>query len=862
KLFGITYANSTFVAVGRHETILSSSNEVSSFYESTELALYNLDDDFPENVTVAVSSSNTAEATVDTATLTFTPDNWMNAQTVTVTGVNDNDMDGHKDYQVGLSSEILQVLSAGTSWSSQDPGVSNAYLNVEGIKGIAYGNDTFVAVGEYGVILTSSDGSTWTSLGVMTSNQSSLNGISFGNNTFVAVGESGSILTSTNGTSWEDNTNQDVTSGGIYGVTYGNGIFVAVGYYGSTLTSSDGTSWESRPQYLTQYGLRGVAYGNGIFVAVGEYGTRATSPDGTSWELIQGYLTQNTLRGVAYGNGTFVAVGDYGVRTYPSPDGIAWVLNQEYITQYNLNGVAFGNNTFVAVVGDDSGYSGAILSSADGETWTEQDSSENPNGLSGITYANSTFVAVGSHETILSSSNEVSSFYESTQLALYNLDDDFPTDVTVAVSSSNTAEATVRADAATLTFTPDNWDTAQTVTVTGVDDNVIDGHKDYQVGLSSEIIQVLSAGTSWSSEDAGLSGMEGIKGIAYGNDTFVAVGEYGVILTSSDGSTWTQRNSSNQHKLNGITFGNNTFVAVGETGTILTSTNGTSWEDNSRDAFGNCWFPDCSSVTYGGINGVTFGNGTFVVVANNGVLLTSSDGTSWERRSQYLTQNNLRGVTYGNGTFVAVGDNGARATSSDGTSWELNQENVTQETLYGVAYGNGTFVAVGNYGVGATSADGSNWSVNYITGTNINGVAFGDNTFVAAIGDEYGYYGTIFTSADGVTWTEGDSAYTQHSLSGITYANSTFVAVGFNGTILTSSSEVSSFYESTQLSLYNLDDDFPEDVTVAVSSSNTEESTVDTATLTFTPDNWDDPQTVTVTGVNDDDIDGHKDYQV
>ena len=236
-------------------------------------------------------------------------------------------------------------------------------------------------------------------------------------------------------------------------------------------------------------------------MAVGDNGARATSSDGTSWELNQENVTQNTLRGVAYGNGTFVAVGDYGVRATASPDGLVWSLNQEYITQYNLNGVAFGNNTFVAVVGDDSGYSGTIFTSADGGTWTEQDSSENPNGLSGITYANSTFVAVGRHETILSSSNEVSSFYESTQLALYNLDDDFPEDVTVAVSSNNTAEATV--DTATLTITPDNWMNAQQVTVTGVNDNDIDGHKDYQVGLSSEILQVLSAGTSWSPQDSG-----------------------------------------------------------------------------------------------------------------------------------------------------------------------------------------------------------------------------------------------------------------------------------------------------------------------------------------------------------------------
>ena len=45
-------------------------------------------------------------------------------------------------------------------------------------------------------------------------------------------------------------------------------------------------------------------------------------------------------------------------------------------------------------------------------------------------------------------------------------------DVVLTITSSDTGEATVNSP---LTFTPVNWDTAQTVTVTGVDDNIIDG---------------------------------------------------------------------------------------------------------------------------------------------------------------------------------------------------------------------------------------------------------------------------------------------------------------------------------------------------------------------------------------------------
>ena len=45
-------------------------------------------------------------------------------------------------------------------------------------------------------------------------------------------------------------------------------------------------------------------------------------------------------------------------------------------------------------------------------------------------------------------------------------------DVVLTVTSDDTSEATVNSP---LTFTPANWDTAQTVTVTGADDSIIDG---------------------------------------------------------------------------------------------------------------------------------------------------------------------------------------------------------------------------------------------------------------------------------------------------------------------------------------------------------------------------------------------------
>ncbi|MEG5130457.1 DUF4347 domain-containing protein [Microcoleus sp. AT8-B1] len=52
-------------------------------------------------------------------------------------------------------------------------------------------------------------------------------------------------------------------------------------------------------------------------------------------------------------------------------------------------------------------------------------------------------------------------------------------DVTVGLTSDNTAEGTV--SPTSVTFTNANWNVAQTVTATGVDDNLVDGNKTYNI---------------------------------------------------------------------------------------------------------------------------------------------------------------------------------------------------------------------------------------------------------------------------------------------------------------------------------------------------------------------------------------------
>ena len=85
---------------------------------------------------------------------------------------------------------------------------------------------------------------------------------------------------------------------------------------------------------------------------------------------------------------------------------------------------------------------------------------------------------------------------------------------------------------------------------------------------------------------------------AYGNSTYVVVGDSGTILSSSNGTTWTTRNSVGS-SLYVASFGNSVFVAVGLSGTILSSSDGSSWTSRSGGD--------------GQLDEVTFGNGKFIL---------------------------------------------------------------------------------------------------------------------------------------------------------------------------------------------------------------------------------------------------------
>ncbi|HMJ65951.1 MAG TPA: hypothetical protein VK615_11425 [Candidatus Binatia bacterium] len=553
---------------------------------------------------------------------------------------------------VGLEGHIVSSTD-GTNWTTQNAGANRHLMDV------IYANARFVAVGAlyddagtHSLALTSSDGITWTE---RPTNSRWWKSIAYGNGRFVAVGDH-TVDTSPDGITWTHRAPFVYVQ--FYGVAFGNGIFVAMGvfnddrgnFYYSVQRSTDGISWDGAPAPASAV-LRGITFGNGQFVMVGDGGRVFTSTDGISWTA-QGAGTGSTLNDVAFANGMFVAVGGAGT-VLRSPDGIQWFQPWDSEPCNLLGcGSAFGR---VFGVGERS----CILSSTDLQTWTSPVSATYSD-LRGITFGQQKYVAVGKEGSGVVSGDGL----QWTARPVYQTIGGMPNTWFNAASFGNGSFVSVGGQGAPIFTSRDATSWTNQYWNLGVDElfgMTYGSGRFVSVGASSTGygvragIRTSDSGTTWSSIIPGPQAA--LRCVANGNGIWVAAGAD--LLTSSDGLNWTSRSYAPAGTLYAATFGQGRFVLAGDTGGTITSTNGIDWTFNPAFA---------SSQIFG----LAFGNNEFMAVGkrgNNGVMWTSWDGATWTQSGTASAP--LRAVTYANGSFTAVGDAGLVVQSSSNTTAQL-----------------------------------------------------------------------------------------------------------------------------------------------------------------------------------------------
>jgi hypothetical protein len=193
-----------------------------------------------------------------------------------------------------LNTNNVNALVGGTNWTAVNTTVTNGLLGISVFTNSIVTNGLLVACGDQGKILTSTNGTSWST---------NASGVSVGlsrvrclNGRLLALCESGYVLTSTNGTSWTK-VSTGVTNWLNDAVMVSNTCY-AVGNQGVVLTSTNFTNWTNIGT-ITAKSLFGTATQNGQLVVVGFEGTilrsqivPVTTPvNFTEYEQSDGYNT-------------------------------------------------------------------------------------------------------------------------------------------------------------------------------------------------------------------------------------------------------------------------------------------------------------------------------------------------------------------------------------------------------------------------------------------------------------------------------------------------------------------------------------------------------------------------------------------
>lgn len=400
------------------------------------------------NVVFDVSSADTGEATVSPATLTFTPGNWNIAQTVTVTGVDDALVDGAQ----------LTTLTVAVNDAASDDGFDP--LADKTVSATTTDNDTadFTITESGGSTAISEPAATDSFTVVLTAQPTSNVVLDISSADTGEATVSAASLTFTPG-NW--NSAQTVTVTGVDDAlidgTQNTLITVAVND-----ASSDDSFDPLADKTVSAATADNDAAGFTLLESGGSSAVSEAATTDTFTVVLDAQPNSNVVLDVSSADTGEVTVAPVMLTFTPGNWNVAQTVTMTGVDDALIDGL---QNTTVTVAVNDA------ASDDNFDPLIDQN-------ISVATTDNDT----ADFTIVESSASTVVNENASTDTFTVVLTAQPASNVVIDVSSADTAEATVAP--ASLTFTPGNWNITQTVTVTGVDDALIDGTQNTNITLS------------------------------------------------------------------------------------------------------------------------------------------------------------------------------------------------------------------------------------------------------------------------------------------------------------------------------------------------------------------------------------------
>jgi lipocalin len=728
------------------------------------------------DVTIPLSSSLTTEGTITQTSVVFTRDNWNAPQTVTITGVDDQVADGPHPYTI--------VTGAAQTEDTRFSG-----LDAEDVAVINIDNDSpgAIVTPTTGLVTTENGGEAIFTV-VLTSQPTAdvQIALSSSDTTEGTVGPASLTFTSVNWNAPQTVTvtgvNDDLADGAqTYTIVTAAATSTDTGYQGLDADDVEVSNTDNDTAGVTVTPIDGLVTTEAGVTDSFTIVLNAEPTDTVTIPVASSDTTEGTL-----------AITEVVFTT------ANWNAPQTVIVTGVDDNIADGGQVYSIVTGsatsNDTGYNG--LNPADvAVTNTDNDSP-------GITVA-----AEPNLQTTEGGGQATFTVVLNSQ----------PTaNVTIALTSSNANEGTV--SPASLTFTPTDWNAPQTVTVTGVDDSVADGNQVYSI--------ITDPATS---TDAGYQGRDADNVTVTNVDNDTA----GITVTAAPNLQTTEAG------------GQATFTIVLNSQPTSNVTIALASSDTSE---GTVAVP---SVTFTTVNWN----------APQTVTVTGVDDAIADGSQVYTI---LTGpVTGGDAAYTALDPQNVTVTNVDNDTASFSVTPLAVSTSE--AGGTATFTVVLNsqpqadVTVTLASSDTTEGTVSptslVFTAANWNAPVTVTVTGVDdAIADGPQQYTIQIDS------TSTDTAYDAADPADVTVTNTDNDQAGI--TVMAAPGLQTTEAGGQTAFTVVLNSQPTVDVTIPLSSSDTSEGTVSPTSLTFTTLNWNAPQSVTVTGVDDAIADGNQVYAI